>query len=88
VKYNVHLYAVVRVKVNDVEAESQTEAIDKAGSMVNFNSLLDASRPSRVVEYVEYADEVNTALVDEQGDEDYERSKFYKIGEKGEWVEG
>lgn len=84
-KYDVHLYAVVRVKVNDIEADSQTEAIDKAESLVNFNSLFDASRPSRVVEHVEYADEVNAALVDEQGDENYERSKFYKVGADGKW---
>lgn len=32
-KYNVHLYPVVRLKVCDIEAESQIEAIDGRGEL-------------------------------------------------------
>lgn len=87
-KYNVHLYALVRVKVNGIEAESQTEAIDKAEGLINFNDLFDDDHPSYargVVDHIEYAEEIPHALVDEDGDRDYENSQLYDV-DGGEWV--
>ena len=44
-KYNVHIYAIVRVKVLGVEANSQEEAIKRVHDHVNLNDLLNRSRP-------------------------------------------
>ena len=44
-KYNVQIYAVVRVKVLDVEANGQEEAIKRVREHVNLNDLLNRSRP-------------------------------------------
>ena len=77
-KYNVHLYAVVRVKVVDVEASSQEEAIAKAEDSVLLGRILNHERglPDNV-ECTEYAEEVVRYLVDEEGDEEYDKSKWY-----------
>jgi hypothetical protein len=79
-KYDVHIYAVVRVKVPGVEAESQTDAIEQAEEQVDFNALFDSRRFSLYpgIECVEYADETSGYLVDEEGDEEHDRSSFYK----------
>jgi len=44
-KYSVHIYATVRVKVLDVEAKSQREAIKRVREHVNLDDLLNRSRP-------------------------------------------
>jgi hypothetical protein len=36
----------------------------------------------------EYADEINTALVDEEGDDEFERTDFYDLNEEGKWIKG
>lgn len=66
--YNVHLYPVIRVKLNGIEADSQTEAIKKAEDKF-FNGEFDEK---------EAADEISGYLVDEQGDEDYTNSNWYE----------
>ena len=79
-KYNVHIYATVRVKVLDVEANSQEEAITRVRDHVNLNDLLNRTHPLSNVEHVEFVDEITGYLVDEQGDEEHERSRFYEAG--------
>ena len=80
-KYNVHVYVViVRVKVLDVEATSQEEAIKRVRDHVNLNDLLNRSHPLPNVEHVEFEDEITGYLVDEHGDEEHERSRFYQAG--------
>jgi hypothetical protein len=66
-KYNVHIFAVYRVKITDVEATCQTEAI--AAAMKQF----DPDHPKDP----EFAEEVSHYLVDEQGDTEFENSCFY-----------
>ena len=88
-KYNVHLYAVVRVKVPDVEAESQKEAIEKAEAQVDLYSTFDwEGLPINggIVAF-DYAEEIAYYLVDEHGDEEYLDSKWWHIA-NGELKEG
>lgn len=83
-KYNVHLYAVVRVLVKDVDASNQTSAMNKARKKV-WNDLYDvfSSPPGRGefqdrgINQIEFAEEIEGYLVDEVGDEEYKNSHFY-----------
>ena len=83
-KYNVIVYAVARVKVMDVDAESQTEAIDKALKSINLYRLLDNQNPAPNVAYIEFGDEIVSYLVDEQGDEEYAKSLWWVDNPEGE----
>jgi hypothetical protein len=83
----------VRVKISEVRAADQTAAIRTAMDAVRlddvFNRTYAAPRLANahgVVTAVEYADEVQYALVDERGDEQYERSRAYRVGDEGTWV--
>jgi hypothetical protein len=69
-RYDVHLYVTVRVKVPDIEAANQLEAIEVAESRF-FEDCNQLARQG------EYADEITAALVDEQGDRDYENSRLH-----------
>ena len=75
-KYTVHLYPIVRVTVRDVEAASQVEAIKKAEEMVDLHKLF-ANLAGHNVYSIEYADDLDGFLVDEDGDPDHERSTYY-----------
>ena len=70
-KYRVHLYCVVRVPM-DVEADGQIAAIQKAEELFHR----DANHNIHAHD-AEYAEEINTALVDEVGDAEFERSRTY-----------
>ncbi|MGA2259876.1 MAG: hypothetical protein ABSH28_00405 [Acidobacteriota bacterium] len=76
-RYNVHIFAVVRVKVPDVEAGSHQDAIKKAVECTNLNDLFDLVSPVPGVEHTEYGEEISHYLVDEVDDEEYRRSTFY-----------
>ena len=82
-KYDVHLFDVVRVKYPGIEAGSQKEAIQQALSKHYPNDIHDRNRPWQNVECVEYADEIAYAVVDEDGDTEYERSRWYDKCELG-----
>lgn len=91
--FDVHLYALVRVKVSDVRAADQASAISAAMAEVNlddvFNRTFDGAgleTANGVVTAVEYADEVQYALVDEHGDAEYARSRAFHVSEDGTWV--
>ena len=80
-KYNAHLYALVRIKVTDIEADSQLEAIEKAEPIAGEFAHKHLSGDVRLfdqVENFEFVEEFAYALVDEQGDESYENSGFYE----------
>ena len=77
-KYDVHAYCVVRVKVKDIEADSQEQAITRATNSVSFNLILDqAGDPEEPIRSVEFDDDFVGYLVDERGDEQFEKSRFY-----------
>lgn len=62
-KYAVHLYPTVRVKVVGVEAASAAEAAAKAQTMVDMHAVLDDSEPKALnVEAVAW-DEGETAIL-------------------------
>jgi hypothetical protein len=72
--------AVVDVRIDDIEAASQREAIEKAQE-INLHSLIDKDGPVRSAErpirYLEYSDHNAEYLVDEQNDPGHERSRWY-----------
>jgi len=75
-KYDVHIYATVRVKVCGVEADSQAEAIKKAEAQTDLYDTL--GEPGHGTEY---AEEITGFLVDEDGDTEYHNTRYYD--EKG-----
>ncbi len=71
--HNVHIYAIVRVKVPNVEAESHPEAIVKAEGMVNLHSLFNKGSDQ------EFAEDIDCFLVDEVDDSaDFTNSRWYR----------
>ncbi|GEM_PF-3459221 len=84
--HNVHLYAVVRVKVCGVDADSHQQAIAHAQDAVDLDALLNQTligpqtteaELRETVTTIEYADEIVGALVDEHGDEEFLNSTAY-----------
>ena len=75
-KHTVFIFAIVRVKVLDIEANSQVEAIKKAEAQVDLNFLGTPYLPHEV-EHVEYADDIDCFEVDEEKDSEFEKSRWY-----------
>lgn len=71
-KYTVHLYTAVRIRMEDIEANSQEEAAAKAMEECDVKHNLAHG-------YFE-DDEAPFlgAMVDEEGDEDYENTRYYE----------
>ena len=74
-KYNVHVFAVVRVLYQDIEAESQIDAVAKAKDLA-FKDL----RHRFNNDDIEFSEDISHYLVDEVGDEEYLNSEFYDDG--------
>jgi hypothetical protein len=72
--YDVHIYTVVRVKVPNVHANSQKEAIRNAD--VDLYGLFDNHATGDEID-TEYAEEQAYYFVDEAGDEEHERSRWH-----------
>jgi hypothetical protein len=79
-KYSVLIKAIVNVRVDDIEADSQVEAIQKARN-INLHSFVDKDGSFHSSEwpirYWEYSDENAEYLVDEDNDPDREKSRWY-----------
>ena len=84
-QYNVTLQAVVNVRVPAVEASTAQEAVNAALDRIDLYSLFKKDRPTPKVEFSEYAEEVNEAVVDDMGDEEFERSQWF-IWHDGQWI--
>jgi len=84
-KYNVTLQATVNVRVPAVEAATPQEAISAALARIDLYSLLERQEPAPRVDFTEYAEEVREALVDEVGDEEYEKSRWF-VWHNGQWA--
>jgi hypothetical protein len=84
-KHDIHCYVVVRVCVQDVEAESQQDAIKKADEYLGpmLGGLFTQTCPrDPKLKSIEYAEDSAGYLVDEAGDTEYLKSQFYnKNGE-------
>lgn len=76
-KYNVHLYIAARVKIEGVEAESQQEAIEKAQKGADFHGFFVEGDADVLAQWDEGPP--LGALVDEEGDVDYERTEYYPL---------
>ncbi len=85
-RYTVHLYTLVRVKLTGIEAGSEREAIRKAEAAVDLHRLFDRDHPVPNVEHTEWSEATPEALVDHDGDLDFEHSTWWRL-DKGEWVE-
>lgn len=84
--YNVHIYTVVRIKVTNVKAESQTEAIEKAqkhAARSGAYDLFDRHNPVHGVAHTEWAEDDAYFMVDEVGDEEHEKTNQYVSSSKG-----
>jgi len=85
IKYNVTLQAAVNVRVSAVEAATPQEAISAALDRVDLYGLLERRQPTPKVDFTEYAEEVREALVDEVGDEEFDKSRWF-IWHNGQWA--
>lgn len=74
-KYTVHAFEVVKVRVPDIEAESQVDAIAKSSEYYDPWNLFDEKQYGEVSTI--YGDETSHYLVDENEDEHFENSRFY-----------
>jgi len=95
-KYNVHVYHLVRSRVNGVEAKDMEQACEKAWDL-HWHELQgfighqptpesgDWDDAPDGVCYTEDAEEVHGYLVDIVGDENYEHSVYYERNEDGEF---
>jgi hypothetical protein len=89
-RYYVHLFAVVRVKMVNIEATSQREAIEKAEKHADLSRQFNWESPQYTatggggdggtdpyIDDAEFAEEVTHVLVDEEGDTQYTNSTWY-----------
>ena len=81
-EHDVHIFAIVRVKVPGVKAKSQIQAIEEARGRVDFYRLFElCAQPG--TECVEFAEEFSHYLVDEEDDLEYNATRWYKDGADG-----
>ena len=86
-KYDVTLKVTVTVRVLGVEAASAGEAAGNASKATDFRQLFDKKWPQAGVEYTKVDDGIGlAALVDEEGDDDFARSGWYKTDPWGTFV--
>ena len=76
-KYIVTFFPEVSVKVVVVEASSQTGAITAAYDQVDWQGLFAQSPLLRGVQEIAFQDGFSCARVDEEGDEGFERTRWY-----------
>ena len=83
-KFAVHLYPTVRVKVTGIEADSVAEALVKADAAVNMHEVLDNPRPrAGNVEHIEWDEGQNIfALVDQLD------SSGQVMEDESQWLDG
>ena len=68
-KYDVHIHAVVRVKVVSVSAPNERAAARHALNHVDLNALFNKCEPHPTVAQVEFDDTVTHLLVERSGNE-------------------
>ena len=84
-KFNVTLQAAINVRVSAVEAATPQDGISAAMDMVDLYSLLERQKPTPKVDFTSYAEEVREALVDEVGDEEFDKSRWFGW-HNGQWT--
>lgn len=68
--YDVHVFAVVRVKVKDIEAKTTKEATEKAIEKVDWRSLFMLREGKVGATSIEFTDEFNGFMVNPQWESD------------------
>jgi len=76
-KYDVHLFPVLRFTVRGIEAESMEEACKIAEQNLSDEAIKSAICGGSEHE-AEFEDEVVEALVDVQGDDQYEHTRWLR----------
>jgi hypothetical protein len=76
-KYNVHVYPVVRIMIPDIQADSMTEAIDKAERMVSFDALFERDNQGGNWTEMSFAEEIAYWLVDMADDPNYNKTTWF-----------
>ena len=76
-KYHVHVYPIVRVLVEDVEADSPEEACEKAEAKYNWDIVVHKPPFDSSGLRVEFADDMDGFLVDFENDPDHELTTRY-----------
>ena len=85
-KYDVHLHAVVRVKVVNISAPNERAAAQRALRRVDLNALFNKCAPHPTVAHIEFDDAVTHLLVERSGNETREEpvtSKCFEPFGKG-----
>jgi len=82
-KYYVHRYEIVRMKIGPIEAKSMEEAINKSDELADTHNYFRNNSPAnKHVIHIEAADECDCFLVDTVNDDEYKNSKWFnKYGE-------
>jgi hypothetical protein len=68
--YDVHIFAVVLLKVESIEADTQKDAIWKALESVDLYNQFEGP-------HTEYAEEIVRYVVDEVGEDEYSHTQTY-----------
>ncbi len=80
-KHNVHLYALVRLKVPGIEAANHQQALEKARELFPELYGLFTERNLRsvpaAISDIEFAEEISHYLVDEDGDKEFAASTWH-----------
>jgi len=82
-KYDVHVYAMVAIKVPDVKAKDTKAAAAKALTKFDSHNLLSQTNPTKEVAGVSFVDAFEGFIVDEQGDDGKQKTRHYKCNEAG-----
>lgn len=82
-KHTVHLYAVVIIKVENVEADDDRQAAEKAERYAAFNGglyrLFDLEQKAPAHVTTSYGEEILGALVDHEGDTEFGKSSYVQL---------
>jgi len=78
-RYSVMHYRVVGIRTTFIEADSMTDAIEKSEKLLNFHHIIDQDLRGPHVIHMQDCEEPVQFLVDEQGDDNFEKSQFFDI---------
>ena len=73
-KFNVYLYKAVRIRLEDIEADTQEQAARIADEQLDMRDSLCRSA------FEDEEVEALGALVDVQGDEEFDESRYFELG--------
>jgi hypothetical protein len=82
---HVHIFYLVRVKIPQIKSKSDLDAINKALELARPEEQFRGIKPIPPASDVEYAEDYKEALVDHEGDAEYEHSQWY-LAHGPRWV--